>query len=89
MSQFANLGVLCRRAAVGGSVRPLVRGSGLRMVVGGRRGLASAKAVEVDDGKLPLKGVRVLDMTRVLAGVCIPSELRDEQCGGVELDHQC
>jgi hypothetical protein len=72
MSQFANLGVLCRRAAVGESVRPLVRGRGLRMVVGGRRGMASAKAVEGDDGKLPLKGVRVLDMTRVLAGVCIP-----------------
>ena len=37
-----------------------------------RRGLASAPAKEEkDDGKLPLKGIRVLDMTRVLAGVCI------------------
>lgn len=50
--------------------------------------MASAKAVEGDDGKLPLKGVRVLDMTRVLAGVCIPSEMRNEQRGAVELD-QC
>lgn len=24
-----------------------------------------------DDGKLPLKGYRVLDLTRVLAGVCV------------------
>lgn len=54
------------------------------MVVGGRRGMASAKAVEEDDGKLPLKGVRVLDMTRVLAGVCIPSELRNDHCGDVD-----
>lgn len=33
-----------------------------------RRGLAT----QADDGKLPLKGLKVLDMTRVLAGVRLP-----------------
>ena len=35
----------------------------------GRRRFATAAAV--DNDKLPLSGIRVLDMTRVLAGVCI------------------
>ena len=67
MSQFANLGVLCRRAGVG------MGGMGMRTAVGGRRGMASAKPLQDDDGALPLKGIRVLDMTRVLAGVRILS----------------
>lgn len=33
-----------------------------------RRSFATAAPVN-DDGKLPLKGLKVLDMTRVLAGV--------------------
>lgn len=41
---------------------------------GAGRGMSSALATEeMDDGKLPLKGLRVLDMTRVLAGVCLSS----------------
>ncbi|KFY06230.1 hypothetical protein V492_08107, partial [Pseudogymnoascus sp. VKM F-4246] len=73
MSQLSTLRLLYRRAAIG-TARPVPR-MGTRSAVlmaGGRRGMASAapKAVqeEEDDGKLPLKGVRVLDMTRVLAG---------------------
>lgn len=79
MFQFSNLGVVCRRAAVvGRGARPMPRME--RMVVGGRRGMASAPE---DDGKLPLKGIRVLDMTRVLAGVCIPSRLHIAQHGNL------
>lgn len=79
MSQFANLGVVCRRAAVvGRGARPVTRMG--RTLVGGRRGMASAP---VDDGKLPLKGIRVLDMTRVLAGVCVPSQLFIAQHGSL------
>ena len=70
MSQLANLGVLCRRAKVGGFARPVVK-RGMRGAVVGGRGMASASAVKEDDGKLPLKEIRVLDMTRVLAGVYI------------------
>lgn len=44
---------------------------GMRTAVVGGRGMARASAVKEDDGKLPLKGIRVLDMTRVLAGVYI------------------
>lgn len=46
--------------------------------------MASATAAAEDDGKLPLKGVRVLDMTRVLAGVCglFHCSLRSEQRNG-------
>ena len=66
MSQFANLGVLCCRAAA----RPVVVRRGMvRSVVSARRGMATATPAAEEDGKLPLKGVRVLDMTRVLAGV--------------------
>lgn len=45
------------------------------------RGLAT---VAVDDSKLPLKGYRVLDMTRVLAGVSqLPSSDMDSNSNNV------
>lgn len=34
-----------------------------------------ADVASTDDGKLPLKGYRVLDLTRVLAGVCMTPDL--------------
>jgi hypothetical protein len=79
--RFVNLAGVARRVAFAGLTRPGAQVAGARvrraaaggMVVG--RGLASAPAAtkgvgEEDDGKLPLEGIRVLDMTRVLAGVC-------------------
>jgi hypothetical protein len=38
----------------------------------GRRRFATTAAV--DNDRLPLSGIRVLDMTRVLAGVCISTQ---------------
>ena len=35
------------------------------------KGLATAAVTTADSATLPLAGIRVLDMTRVLAGVCV------------------
>jgi hypothetical protein len=59
MVQLAPARVFCMRNALAVS-------RSIFQVAPRRRGLASAA---VDDGLLPLKGIRVLDMTRVLAGV--------------------
>lgn len=57
--------------------RPLVRSTfqsvQKRAVVPPCRGRGMASAANVDPDKLPLAGIRVVDMTRVLAGVSLPS----------------
>ncbi|KFY39755.1 hypothetical protein V494_03861, partial [Pseudogymnoascus sp. VKM F-4513 (FW-928)] len=71
MSQFSTLRLLYRRAATSTARSVPKTGTRSAVLAAGRRGMASAVPkveVEEDDGKLPLKGVRVLDMTRVLAG---------------------
>ena len=50
------------RATLNGSICPMCRGL--------------ATAGEAVSPTLPLAGIRVLDMTRVLAGVCLSSEAR-------------
>jgi hypothetical protein len=72
MSQLASLGVLCRRNAFAAASK-----SRMRSVA--RRTLATAAA---DDGALPLKGIRVLDMTRVLAGVSFVLDVLRESADG-------
>jgi hypothetical protein len=62
MSQLASLGAVCRRNVFAAASK-----SRIRSACASRRTLATAAAT--DDGALPLKGIRVLDMTRVLAGV--------------------
>ena len=47
-------------------LRPRIRLNGSKYSIG--RGLATAAA---NPSTLPLAGIRVLDMTRVLAGVCV------------------
>lgn len=47
---------------------PLLPRNGLIYVASGRRSLSTAAAQSIP-GTLPLEGIRVLDMTRVLAGV--------------------
>jgi len=64
MSQLASLGVVCRRNAFAAASK-----SRIRSACASRRTLATTAAAAADDGALPLKGIRVLDMTRVLAGV--------------------
>jgi succinate--hydroxymethylglutarate CoA-transferase len=59
---------ICSRSLFQAS-KSLLRPNGRRLAIyNGRRGLAD---VANDDMTLPLKGIKVLDMTRVLAGVSI------------------
>lgn len=59
---------LKRSRAVGGALRSIIGSNGLTQVEFQmpRRAFATSAS---DDGALPLRGFKVLDMTRVLAGV--------------------